>query len=189
MSDEAADEEVAITATGPESVPAVPETTELHSEEGDTRIRGLVAEVISDREVVLNRGSTHGVREGMYFAILNPDTQQVTDPETGESLGGIRAVNVTVVAVEVAPKLTLARTFRTKRVNVGGNGVNWGRLLRGDNEEPNYVEQIERLTLRPDSPRRIDPSQSVVQRGDPFESADQYEVSDVRSITMWAAEG
>lgn len=150
-------------------------------------IRGFVAEVVSDREVILNRGALQGVREGEYFAILDPDTIEVTDPESGEDLGGIKIVKIVVRAVEVAPKLTLARTFRTKTVNVGGTGgaLQGFRSVLASMEAPDYVEQVERLTIDRDSPRKIDVSDSIVVRGDPFEQISASEVEDVKSITVW----
>ncbi|UAJ81239.1 hypothetical protein IT072_09800 [Leifsonia sp. ZF2019] len=150
-----------------------------------TRIRGKVAEVVSDREIILNKGSDDGVREGMYFAVLNPDTVGITDPDTGEQLGGIRVVKITVRAVEVAPKLTLARTFRTRRVNVGGSAGGGVSALYASLQPPKYVEEVEKLRLDKNSPRKLDPEESVVLRGDPFETATSREVADVRSISVW----
>lgn len=154
-------------------------------EEPEERIRGKVAEVVSDREVILNRGSEHGVRPGMYFAILDPDAVGITDPETGEPLGDIKVVKIVVRATDVAPKITLARTFRTRRVNVGGTGALGLSGFARAMQEPEYIEQVEKLTLDRNSPRKIDPNDSVVGRGDPFELATPEEVEDVRSITVW----
>lgn len=151
----------------------------------EERIRGKVAEVVSDREVILNRGSEHGVHAGMYFAILDPGAVGITDPDTGEPLGDIKMVKIVVRAIEVAPKLTLARTFRSRRVNVGGSGALGIGVLARAMQEPEYVDQVEKLTLDKNSPRKIDPKDSVVKRGDPFESAEPEEVEDVRSITVW----
>ncbi|MDJ0348948.1 hypothetical protein [Cryobacterium sp. PH29-G1] len=149
------------------------------------RLTGHVAELVSDREVILNRGSTHGVREGQYFAILNPDTIGITDPITGEDLGGIRVVKVVVVAVEVAPKLTLARTFRTKTLNIGGSGGPTLAAMSAMFNTPKYIETVEKLTLDKNAPRKIAPSESVVSKGDPFEEAREDEVEDVRTITLF----
>lgn len=151
-------------------------------------VRGFVAEVVSDREVILNRGTMHGVQEGEYFAILDPDTIEVTDPETGEDLGGIKVVKIVVRAVEVASKLTLARTFRTKTVNIGGTGIGaiaGFRSAFANMEAPEMIEQVERLTIDKNAPRKIDPSDSIVLRGDPFEEITEAEVEDVKSITVW----
>ncbi|WAC69351.1 hypothetical protein [Microbacterium sp. SL75] len=154
------------------------------------RLRGQVAELVSDREVILNRGSNHGVQEGQYFAILNPDTIGITDPETGEDLGGIRVVKVVVVAVEVAAKLTLARTFRTKTLNVGGSSTAASTLAGVSSmfNPPKYVETVEKLTIDRNAPRKISPSESVVSKGDPFEEAYEDEVEDVRTITLFEAD-
>lgn len=154
------------------------------------RLRGQVAELVSDREVILNRGSNHGVQAGQYFAILNPDTIGITDPETGEDLGGIRVVKVVVVAVEVAPKLTLARTFRTKTLNMGGTSNALSAFASVSNilAAPKYVETVEKLTLDKNAPRKISPSESVVSTGDPFEEAYDDEVEDVRTITLFEAD-
>jgi hypothetical protein len=53
------------------------------------RIRGLVAELIDDRILVINRGSDQGVQVGMRFAVLNRKGHNVVGPETGESLGSV----------------------------------------------------------------------------------------------------
>ncbi|MFT2753990.1 hypothetical protein [Clavibacter sp. Sh2088] len=154
-------------------------------EDSETRLRGKVAEVVSDREVILNRGADHGVQVGMYFAILDPGAVGITDPDTNEPLGDIKVVKIVVRAIEVAPKITLARTFRTRTINVGGTGALGLRGLASAMQEPNFVEKVEKLTLDRNSPRKIDPKDSAVGRGDPFESAQPEEVEDVRSITVW----
>lgn len=150
----------------------------------EERISGKVAEVVSDREVILNRGSEHGVEPGMYFAILNPDMVGIQDPETGEDLGGFKVVKVVVRAVEVAQKLTLARTFRTRTVNVGGTGTS----ILGMMNPPKYEEQVEKLTLDANAPRKIAPSESIVHRNDPFEESSREEAQDSRTVTLWEAD-
>ncbi|MFT2691017.1 hypothetical protein [Clavibacter zhangzhiyongii] len=116
-------------------------------EDSETRLRGKVAEVVSDREVILNRGADHGVQVGMYFAILDPGAVGITDPDTNEPLGDIKVVKIVVRAIEVAPKITLARTFRTRTINVGGTGALGLRGLASAMQEPNFVEKVEKLTL------------------------------------------
>lgn len=153
----------------------------MTDDETRDRISGKVAEVISDREVILNRGSDHGVEPGMYFAILNPDTVGIPDPDTGEDLGGFRVVKVVVRAIEVAPKLTLARTFRTRTVNVGGTGSS----ILGMMNPPKYEEQVEKLTLDANAPRKIAPSESIVHVKDPFEESTREEAQDSRTVTLW----
>ncbi|MDP9987447.1 hypothetical protein J2S98_002614 [Arthrobacter oryzae] len=154
------------------------------SSEPDDRITGKVAEIISDRELILNRGRTHGVAKGMYFNILDPNTIGIKDPETGEELGGIKKVKITVVAVEVADRITLAQTFRTETVNVGGAGLGSGHFsdLFGPAK---YVERVETLRLDPSAPKPIGPSESVVAKGDPFESGTAADANNSRAATVW----
>ncbi|WP_139199281.1 hypothetical protein [Curtobacterium sp. MCBA15_013] len=152
-----------------------------------SNITGSVAQIVSDRELILNRGSENGVREGMYFAVLDPGFRGVTDPETGESLGDFRVVKVTVRAVEVAPRLTLARTFRTRTVNVGGTNASFGSLstVAAALSAPRYIEQVERLVLDENARRPIEPEESVVDRGDPFEEITAADAEDVKTVTVF----
>ena len=76
------------------------------------RIRGHVAQIIDDRTLVINRGSEHGVRIGMRFAVLNPKGAEITDPETGESIGSVDIDKVIVKVVRVESRLAVARTFQ-----------------------------------------------------------------------------
>src|SRR4051812_6821678 len=52
-------------------------------------ITGFVARVLNSRELVINRGSEHGVELDMHFEVLAPEGEDITDPETGEPLGSI----------------------------------------------------------------------------------------------------
>lgn len=156
------------------------------SNEADDRITGKVAEIISDREVILNRGSSHGVVKGMYFNILDPNTIGIKDPETGEELGGIKRVKITVLAVEVAEKITLAQTFRTNRVNVGGKGGFTAYTGLADMmAQPRYVEKVETLRLDPDGPKPMGASESAVAKGDPFELGAATDADNSRAVTVW----
>jgi hypothetical protein len=79
---------------------------------GRQPIRGKVARILNTREVVINRGIKDGVTRGMTFAILDPNVADVTDPDTGEVLGTVERPKVHVRAVEVADRLTVAKTYR-----------------------------------------------------------------------------
>ena len=144
-------------------------------------ITGLVAQIVSDQEVILNRGSDHGVQRGDIFAILDPKTGAISDPVTHEELGGIRRVKITVKASSVAPKVTLARTYRTRRVNIGGSGSSFGGIF--GREPAQYVDQVETFELRPEDPRPISRDKSVVSVGDPFEGIRQQRADDSGLLT------
>jgi hypothetical protein len=76
-------------------------------------ITGQVAQILNRRELVINRGSEHGVRKGMKFAVLNPRGASIVDPETREDLGSVPLAKVLVEAVRVQDRLSVCRTFKT----------------------------------------------------------------------------
>ena len=86
-------------------------------------LRGKVARVLNEREVAINRGSNDGVEFGMEFNILNSETQEIKDPDTGETLGHLERAKIPVRVTSVYDRLAVATTFRFRRVNVGGNGI------------------------------------------------------------------
>jgi hypothetical protein len=146
------------------------------------KITGSVAQIVSDREVVLNRGSNDGVALGMFFKVLDPKTIDIKDPLTDEVLGSISRIKIVLKAVEVAERLTIARTFRTKEVNVGGTGVNiLGTLM----SPPKVVDKVETLRRGAGQPAPIGTEESIVAIGDPFESAQPDEVDTARSVSLW----
>ncbi|CAH0255709.1 hypothetical protein SRABI83_03238 [Arthrobacter sp. Bi83] len=151
----------------------------------EPEVTGKVAEIISDREVILNRGLKDGVRKGMYFSILDPASIGIIDPDTGEELGGIKRVKISMVAVQVADRITLASTFRTRSVNVGGNARTGLETIAGMMSAPKYVEQVERLRLDATASRPLGESESIVAKGDPFESTDQASAESSPSVTVW----
>ena len=89
-------------------------------------IRGKVARVLNEREVAINRGSDHGVEFGMKFNILEPESQEIRDPDTGEALGRIENRKVQVRVSSVYNRMAVAETFVVRRVNVGGSGIGLG---------------------------------------------------------------
>ena len=124
--------------------------------EGD-RIEGRVAQVLNTRELVINRGSEHGVKEGMVFAVMSSSGVGITDPETGESLGDVPLVKVAVRATRVLPRMTVARTFRQYHSGLGVASI--------------FAEQLQggRETLRlKDAPfAELSEEESFVKRNDP----------------------
>lgn len=75
------------------------------------RIEGQVAGIVSVREVAINRGVDHGVKEGMVFAILSEKPLQISDPETNQPLININREKVRVKVSTVGDKWAIARTF------------------------------------------------------------------------------
>lgn len=132
-------------------------------------IRGKVARVLNNKKVALNKGVNDGVMVGMVFSILSPYGSDITDPDTGETLGSVEMSKATVKVTDVQERLSVASTFRTKRVNIGGeidirplSGV-----LERMFEPPKWETRQE--TLRTDENTEIELSEedSRVKTGDP----------------------
>jgi hypothetical protein len=126
------------------------------------RIEGRVAQILTARELVINRGSAEGVGVGMRFAVLNRHGTDIKDPDTGEVIGSIEIEKVLVKVVRVDEHLSVARTFRT--YSVGGGGLWALSALQGS--PPRTVYE----TLRTDERRlkdELDEKESYVKIGDP----------------------
>lgn len=72
-------------------------------------VEGKIAKVLGNREVVINRGSSSGVRPGMTFEIFAPEGEEVWDPDTGETLGTVEDVKAKAEVTEVKERLAVAR--------------------------------------------------------------------------------
>lgn len=135
-------------------------------------IIGKVAQVLNEREVAINVGAEHGVETGMKFEILSEKPIVITDPDTGDEIGTIDRVKVRVKALEVEPRMSVARTYETYQVNVGGSGPSWPVLT--DIAEmsrrlvpPHLVTRVKTLRIdQSDLPGPLDEKDSIVRRGD-----------------------
>jgi hypothetical protein len=149
--------------------PAGDQPAPAETESGQDRapIEGRVAKILNARELVINRGSDDGVERGMRFEVLDPKLEDITDPSTGESLGGIDRPKVSVEVTRVAERLAIARTFRSKRRNIGGTG-NFGlSSLAKQFEPPKYQTRYETLKTDESTWEDLDESKSFVKTGDP----------------------
>lgn len=71
-------------------------------------ISGRVAAIIDDTALVLNVGYQQGVQEGMVFVIFAEQTD-ITDPDSGESLGMWEMVKARVVVTHVQERMCTVR--------------------------------------------------------------------------------
>lgn len=130
-------------------------------------IRGKVARVLNSREVALNIGSNAGVRKGMTFNIMSQKLEDIVDPDTGDILGSVERPKVSVKVVDVQEKLSVASTYRTKSVNVGGTGHfavgNVARAL----SPPKWEKRTETLKTDHADWHEMDEMVSYVSTGDP----------------------
>ena len=137
-------------------------------------IEGKVAQVISERDVAINRGRRAGVEIGMIFRIMSPEPEEIHDPDTGDLLGAVDVTKVEVEVIAVQDNLAVCRTFkkvvtpgRPARPGISSPFNALGQNIFGD---PGTPESERYQTLRTDEEefvaRELDPEGSYVKRGD-----------------------
>ena len=84
-------------------------------------IEGKVTNILNKRELAMNVGRKDGVKENMRFKVVY--NLPVRDPDTGEELGEINREKIRVKVFQVEERFSLARTYETYQVNVGGDGI------------------------------------------------------------------
>lgn len=130
----------------------------------EQRIEARVAQVMTARDLVLNKGSEDGVTVGMRFAILNRKGADIRDPDTDEILGSVELPKTFVKVVSTKPRLSIARTFREFKVP---GGSLWAMSAFSGLANPPRTE-VE--TLKTDEARlqdELDEHESYVKIGDP----------------------
>lgn len=132
-----------------------------------TPIKGKVARILNSRELIINRGSDDGVMVDMKFAVLDPNAEDIVDPDTKEVLGSVYRPKVELEIARVEPRLSLARTFRTTRINVGGQGggLDLSRLFM----PPKYEYRYDSLKTTESTWEDLSEEDSYVKVGDPVE--------------------
>ena len=130
-------------------------------------IEGKVAAILNERDLVVNRGADAGVKEGMRFKVTESKLL-LEDPDTGETLGDLDQEKIRVKIVEVRPKFSIAKTYETYIVNVGGTAPNtltgWLRqtLPRQEVTRVRTLRNDDNISLAP-----MDEASSFVKVGDP----------------------
>lgn len=84
----------------------------------DYPITGLVARLVTNEDLLINKGYNDGVTKGMLFDVLDPLTQDVYDPATGEPLGSIDRILATVYVTEVMPRLSMAHLLHSRGLSI-----------------------------------------------------------------------
>ena len=99
----------------------------------------------------------------MLFDILSDAGLDIMDPDTDEDLGSVDLPKTRVKVTRVYDNLSVASTYRTKRVKVGGSSIS--SLF----EPPTWETHFETLKLTGSFDRASEDlaeSQSYVSRGD-----------------------
>lgn len=132
-----------------------------------TPIRGKVARILSTREIALTVGTRDGVQVGMIFEVLDPKAEDITDPDTEEVLGSIRRPKIRVKVTQADERVSLASTFHSKKVNLGGQGILAGASVARMFEPARWVTKYETLKAEEHQWDELDESESLVKVGDP----------------------
>lgn len=140
-----------------------------------------VVSVITDREVAVSGGAEAGIEPGDTLLILG-EPVQISDPDSGEVLGEVVPNKAVVRVYDVKDRFALARTFRSRTVNLGGSGVlnPLGKYF----DPPKYETRTETLRRSPAAGDFLSPEESIVEVGDRVEKFDG-DVKDVPSSTVW----
>ena len=117
-----------------------------------SKLNATVVHVVDEYRVVINRGSEQGVKIGDTYLIysVGPD---LTDPDTGESLGALELVKGRVVVRHVQEKISTSECIefdevpgRRKIIRRDGSGINSLLLGLGQREE---IEEGPERSQRP----------------------------------------
>ena len=126
-------------------------------------IRGKIARVLSTRDVAINRGDRDGVAVGMVFNILSTKGGDIKDPDTGEELGSVELVKTSVKIKAVYERVSVASTYRSQTVNVGGSGI----ALTGLFTPPKWETRVETLKVNDNNIQDLEEREAFVNTGDP----------------------
>ena len=127
------------------------------------RLEGRVAQLLNERELVINIGEANGVQAGMQFQVLAESPVEIRDPETDELLGTVDREKVRVQAVDVHPNFSICRTYRVRRIP--GSSMYYAMKLPTLIAPPETVPE----TLKAEDSEYLPPlpeEESYVKRGD-----------------------
>ena len=75
-------------------------------------IKGKVAAILNERDLVINKGSDDNISEGMLFQVTQPEVP-ILDPDSGANLGVLVRDKIKVKVVEVHSQFSVAKTYET----------------------------------------------------------------------------
>ncbi len=130
-------------------------------------IRGKIARVLNEREIAINVGTTHGVTVGMYFDVMDAHDEDVRDPDTNEVLGSIERPKVRVKVTYIQERLSVASTYRSESVNIGGSGYDILGPFSRSLMPPNWVTKYETLKKKEKISDELNEEDSLAKTGDP----------------------
>ena len=137
-----------------------------------TPIRGKVARVLNDREIAINVGTADGVSPGMNFDVVDPQYENIEDPDTGEVLGSFARPKVRVKVVHVQERVALATTYKFRSESVKSSALKsfdhlgpFARALMPSGMVTQY-ETLKKQGRFGTKPNELDEEDSYVHTGD-----------------------
>ncbi len=82
-------------------------------------IEGRIAKIISEYEVIINKGHSDGVNESVRFVVYT-EVDDVIDPDTGDSLGKWELVKGRLAPTHVQKRMTVCAADATGEAAAGG---------------------------------------------------------------------
>lgn len=73
-----------------------------------TPIRGKIAYVLDNGDIVINVGRAHGVRQGMRFDVIDDNNLEIRDPDTREVIGSLEVSKIKVEVIDIQEKISVA---------------------------------------------------------------------------------
>ena len=79
-------------------------------------IEGKVAKILDEYSIVINVGRNDGVTEGMVFVIFTQSSDEIKDPDSGETLGTLENVKDYVSAIHIQDKFATCVAKEVKKI-------------------------------------------------------------------------
>lgn len=114
-----------------------------------TTVRGKVAMILNDREVVINRGKEHGVELGTRYKVV--ETVEVEDPDTKKVIGTIEREKIRFEIAHLEPAMSIARTYETYTYGVHPVSQVNESIRRHLNSLANITPRTDVKRIRPSS--------------------------------------
>ncbi|MGP6173648.1 hypothetical protein [Corynebacterium sp. A21] len=130
-----------------------------------TEIRGAVAKILSDQELVINKGTNDGIKEGDYVAVLPFAPETVEDPVSGDELGHLYRFKAALRVTQVSASLAIASTYKLRSVKVGGQGMG---ALGISFQPPKWIDEVESFDFDDSADVSDSQSSDALRVGDEF---------------------
>ncbi len=115
-------------------------------------IEGKVAKILDEYSIVINVGRNDGVTEGMVFVVFTQSSDEIKDPDSGETLGTLENVKDYVSAVHIQDKFATCVAKEVKRIpeegeSSGAQTLSGAMMAESMSASPGGKIRTERLTV------------------------------------------